>query len=288
MDLQRRHLYRLGRLHALGTLIALSAAAADPAGATGSAQDLLSVEVTPLRAELKMVPGASLTQAVTVRNDGTQPIHMYARVDDWFLSKDGTPQFKPSDPTDPFSAAAWLKLNPTDQIIPAGKAAIVRFTMAVPHGVADGGYRAAVMFEFDPSGTSPQSQGRDVRFRSRVATIVYATVGKPAIAVEMTDLQISVPKDRPPEVVATLKNTGRTHVRTTGTVIIYGPGDSIVRKLTVPNVPVLPESERDVHVPTSDDAHPPLPAGRYRVEVRIDVGLPSLLVGETTLEIPPR
>ena len=33
-------------------------------------------------------------------------------------------------------------------------------------------------------------------------------------------------------------------------------------------------------------ADKPLPAGEYRVEVRIDVGMPALIVGETTLKVP--
>jgi len=286
MVLQRRRLHLHVHLCAVGALIAL--AAPGPLASVAAAQDALSVEVSPLRAELKMTPGAAVTQAVTVRNEGKQAVHVIARVDDWYLSKDGTPQFKPADPEDPFSAASWLKLNPTDQMVEPGATAVVRFTVTVPLKTTDGGYRAAVMFEFEPPSAASGAAGRDVRFRSRVATVVYATVGTPAIEVEMTDLQISAPKGRPQEVVATLKNTGRTHVRTNGTVTIYGPDNAIVRKLVVPNVPVLPGSERDVQVATSDADNPPLPPGRYRVEIRIDVGLPSLLVGETTLEIPPR
>jgi hypothetical protein len=39
-------------------------------------------------------------------------------------------------------------------------------------------------------------------------------------------------------------------------------------------------------VPLSDDAQPaPLPPGRYRLELRVDVGLPEVLVGETTITI---
>jgi hypothetical protein len=53
----------------------------------------------------------------------------------------------------------------------------------------------------------------------------------------------------------------------------------------LPNVPVLPESERDVTIPTAGERDPPLPPGTYRVEVKFDLGLPALVVGETTLEI---
>jgi hypothetical protein len=54
----------------------------------------------------------------------------------------------------------------------------------------------------------------------------------------------------------------------------------------VPDVPVLPESEREVAIDTVDPDEPrPLPPGEYRVEVRIDAGMPAVLVGETTLKV---
>jgi len=55
--------------------------------------------------------------------------------------------------------------------------------------------------------------------------------------------------------------------------------------VAVPDVPVLPESERDVAITVSDAASPPLANGEYRIELRIDVGLPEVIVGETTLKV---
>jgi len=37
-------------------------------------------------------------------------------------------------------------------------------------------------------------------------------------------------------------------------------------------------------IPLSTADHP-LPAGEYRVEVKMDVGMPEVLVGETTLKV---
>jgi P pilus assembly chaperone PapD len=288
MDVQHRRLYGIGPVHA-GRALAASAVLALLAGpGAAAAQDLLSVDVTPLRVELALRAGATHTQAVTLKNEGQRAVHVRARVDDWFLSRDGTPQFKLVEPTDPYSAAAWVRVNPPEQTVGPGATAIVRFTTTVPVGVKDGGYRCAVMFEFDPPDTDPAAKAREVRFRGRVATLLYATVGTPGAVVEMTDLQIRTAADRAPDVVATLKNAGPVHVRTTGTAAVYDASGQEVRKLTVPNVPVLPESEREVSIPTASSDQAGLPPGKYRVEVRLDVGLRELLVGETTLEVPAR
>ena len=267
-------------------LFTLAAAAGLPL--TVAAQDVFSVEVTPLRVELKLTPGATHTQAVTLKNDSKNPVRVRARVDAWYLSKDGTPQFKLADPEDPYSAAPWLRLNPPEQLVGPGATAIVRFTTTVPATAKVAGYRCAVMFEFDPPDAATAGKARDVMFRGRVATLLYATVGSPAVVVELTDLQPRLVKGQQPSVVATLTNTGRVHFRTKGTVVIYDEAGKIVRQLALPNVPVLPESERDVSIPTGGEKDPPLPPGIYRVEVKFDMDQAALIVGETTLEIPVR
>jgi len=256
--------------------------------AVAGAQDLFSVEVTPLRVELKLGPGSTHTQAVTLKNESQKGVRIRARVDDWFLSKDGTPQFKTADPADPYSAANWVRVNPPEQLVGPGATAVVRFTTNVPKETKEGGYRCAVMFEFDPAEADPASKGRDVMFRGRVATLLYATVGTPIATVELTDLQVRTTAGRPADVVATLRNTSRTHVRTKGTAVISDADGRVVRQVPVPNVPVLPESERDVSVPTAQENEAPLPPGKYRVEVRIDVGQSAVIVGETTFEIRAR
>jgi P pilus assembly chaperone PapD len=253
-----------------------------------AAQDVLSVEVTPLRVELTLRPGATHTQAVTLKNEGQSAVRVRARVDNWYLSKDGTPQFKRVEASDPFSAADWLRLNPPEQVIEKGGTATVRFTTTVPEGVKDGGYRCAVMFEFEPRDANPSRKTPEVLFRGRVATLLYATVGSPAAAVEMTDLQVRTPVNRPPEVVATLKNTGPVHVRTRGTAAIYDGSGLVVRQLTLPSVPVLPESEREVTIATGAEGEPLLSPGRYRIELKLDLGMRELVVGETVLEVPGR
>jgi hypothetical protein len=142
------------------------------------------------------------------------------------------------------------------------------------------------MFEFDPPGLDPRTASKDMQFRGRVATIVYATVGSPKAEVELDDLSVRPSASGVPDVIAVLSNVGRGYVRTKGTLTISTPDGRSVRELAVPSVPVLPESKREVRVATAGPQDQPLEPGRYKVEVRIDVGQPALLVGETTFEVP--
>ena len=52
----------------------------------------------------------------------------------------------------------------------------------------------------------------------------------------------------------------------------------------MPDVPLLPESEREVSV-TPGPATTPLPAGLYRAELKLDLGLAAIIVGETPVQI---
>ncbi len=244
----------------------------------------VSVEVTPLRVELKTGPGGNYTQSVTLTNHDKSPVRIHARVDDWYLSKDGTPQFQLADGTMKYSAASWVRVNPAEVVVQPGATEMVRFTTTAPAGTPEGGYRAAIMFELGPPGAEGVLS-KGVMFKSRVATLVYVTVGAPRPAIDLEDVQPRVKAPQPPVIVATLKNTGRVHVRTRGQMLISDPSGNVVRRIAVPDVPLLPESEREVVVALAEEGQAPLPAGEYRVELRIDVGLPALLVGETTVTI---
>jgi P pilus assembly chaperone PapD len=278
MELQRRPLHADRHLHAVG---ALTAALALLAVAPAAAQS--SVEVSPLRVELKAAPGAATTQAITVANTGSAPVRVRATISDWHLSRDGAPQFvEASDPK--YSASGWMRVAPPEQVIDPGKDATVRFTLTVPADAAPAGYRSSVLFEFGPA-TQPAVRPREVQVRSRIATLVYANVGEPPAAVDLVDLASRIVKDQPIQIVAVLKNSGRRTVRTRGTLTLYDKNGTVISQTVVPDVPVLPESEREVAIPALDPGKPAPPPGEYRVEVKIDVGLPALLVGETTVKV---
>jgi P pilus assembly chaperone PapD len=284
MVVQRRRLHPDDHLHPqraltvalVGSLFLLPAA---------RAAGQISVEVSPLRVEISGAPGASQTQAVTLRNQSDRPVRIRATVDDWSLSKDGTPQFSPAPPDTWTSASAWMRLAPPEQVVEPGQQAVVRFTLTVPADTPDGGYRTAVLFDFGAAENDLASRGRQVTFRSRVATVVYVTVGQPLVVVSLANLTVQPDPDGRLQAVATLANRGRVHVRTKGVLTVYGQAGTVVRQLDLPSAPVLPESERDVAVAIEVDGQPRLAPGTYRVEVRIDVGARELLVGETTLAV---
>ncbi len=283
MDLQHRHLFADCPVHVERPLIAALAALtlwAAPVAAQ------VSVEVSPLRVELTAGPGSTTTQGITLNNAGTDAVRVRATLTDWDLSRDGAPQFEGAAENGPYSATPWLRIAPPEQIIEAGQTALVRFSMTVPADIQPGGYRTGVLFEFGPAAGDPVARAREVMIRSRIATLIYINIGQPAMMAELTDLRT---RSAGPQLqaVATVRNTSRRSVRTKGTLLVYDGTGKVAREVAVPDVPLLPESEREVAMNVIDpDTHSALAAGEYRLELRIDVGLPAVLVGETTLKVP--
>jgi hypothetical protein len=246
----------------------------------------ISVEVSPLRVELTAGPGSTTTQGITLNNAGKDAVRVRATLTDWDLSRDGTPQFEGAVENGPFSATSWLRIAPPEQIIEAGKTALVRFSMTVPAGIQPGGYRTGVLFEFGPATGDPVARAREVMIKSRIATLIYISIGEPGMVAELTDLRT---RSAGPQLqaVATVRNTSRRSVRTKGSLLVYDGTGKMVREVQVPDVPLLPESEREVSMNVGDpEKDAALTAGEYRLELRMDVGLPALLVGETSLKVP--
>lgn len=261
----------------------------------------VSIEASPLRVELQVVPGASSTQAVTLTNLGKNQVRVRASLSDWHLSRDGSPQFEEPLADRPYAAAAWVRFAPPELLIEGGSQSTVRFTVTVPENVQAAGYRTSLIFDFSPEEKNLAVRAKQVTVRSRIATLVYVHVGEraagsasgpgvqPSASVELVNLSVR-PAPEATEVVATLKNTSRRSVRTKGSLVVYDRSGAAVRELAVPDVPVLPESEREVVVPVAPilppgDRSTALPAGDYRVELKLDVGQPALIVGETPLRI---
>jgi len=283
MDLQHGYLHANNPLYAQRALVVVALGALLLHAPSASAQ--MSVEVSPLRVELTAGPGSTTTQAITVANAGSEPVRVRSIATDWDLSRDGAPQFEGVAEGGPYSATSWIRVAPPEQVIDPGKEATVRFSLSVPAAIQPGGYRTGVLFEFGSATVNPVARGRQVMFKSRIATLIYVSIGQPTMSAELTDLAVRT-LGKQTHVVATVKNSSRRYVRTRGNLILLDQSGRNVREFPVPDVPLLPESEREVSITVIDPEKPvAIEPGDYRVEVRLDVGLPALLVGETTLKV---
>jgi P pilus assembly chaperone PapD len=249
-----------------------------PLTSTSSFSAEVSISVSPIRVEHLVKQGEKGTDMISVINDGTAPTRLRVSIEDWALTKDGNPMFMKAE-NSRYSCAEWIRINPVDFRLAPGQTREVRYTITVPQGVEDGGYRAAIIFETVPDVT-PGEKVKRVFLRGRIVTIVYELVGKPTPEGHSKGLRVELKKEGVDLIVA-LQNTGKVHYRTKGSITVKDADGKKAFEVDMPDVPVLPESEREVKVSYDKT----IPKGKYTATAVMDIGKKELIGAEATFEI---
>ena len=238
----------------------------------------VSISVSPIRVEHLVKQGEKGTDMISVTNDGTAPTRLKVSLEDWTLTKDGNPMFMKVG-NNPYSCAEWIRVNPVDFRIGPGQTRDVRYTVSVPQRVEDGGYRAAIIFETVPDVT-PGEKIKRVFLKGRIAAILYEVVGKPIPQGHAKGLKTELKKEGI-NFILSLQNTGKVHYRTKGSITVKDERGENAFEMEIPDVPVLPESERDIRV----NYEKLIPPGKYSAIAVVDIGKKELIGAETTFFI---
>ena len=125
----------------------------------------------------------------------------------------------------------------------------------------------------------PGEKAKRVYLKGRIAAIVYEVVGKPVPQGHANSLRVDLKKEGMDFILA-LQNTGKVHFRTKGSITVKDSNGSNAFEVDIPDIPVLPESEREVKV--SHDK--PIPKGEYTATAVVDIGKKELIGAETTFQ----
>lgn len=238
----------------------------------------VSISVSPIRVEHFGKSGEKGTEMISVINGGSAPTRLKVSVEDWILTKEGTTSIEiPAGAL--YSCAPWIRVNPIDFRISPGQTREVRYTITIPEGTPEGGYRAAIVFETVPEVVPGEKMGR-VFVRGRIATILYAVVGKPVPQGHANSLKVEFKKDGVDFTLA-LQNTGKVHYRTKGSITASDSNGQKVFEVEIPDVPVLPQSEREINIRYDK----PIPKGKYTALAAVDIGVPELIGAEATFTV---
>jgi len=238
----------------------------------------VSISVSPIRVEHLVKQGEKGTDTISVTNDGTASTRLKVSIEDWSLTRDGNPMFLKVG-KNPYSCADWIRINPVDFRVDPGQTREVRYTVTVPEGIEDGGFRVAIIFETVPE-VMPGEKAKRVYLKGRIATIVYEVVGKPIPEGHANSLKADLKKEGMDFILA-LQNTGKVHFRTKGSITVKDSNGNKAFEVDIPDVPVLQESERDVKVSYDKS----IPKGKYTATAVVDIGRKELIGAETTFDI---
>jgi P pilus assembly chaperone PapD len=230
----------------------------------GAAQ--MSFVVSPIRVEHQVAPGGSETNVIEVRNEGNNPARVKVYTEDWEMDRKGDVNYARAG-KGPHSCATWIQLNPTDFRVDPGQTRQVRYTLTVPTGSKEGGYRAAIVFEGMPV-KEGQAAARRVAVHGRIGVVLYETVGNPEIKAQFEDFQVR-PEKQGLTFKLTLANkgTGNFRIKKSWITMRNSQGEEVA-KVDIPDIPVLPGAIRDLEF--SKELN--LPKGSYLAEAVLDVG----------------
>lgn len=252
-------------------LLILAAAAVSP----GRAQDI-SLNASPIRVEHHIKQGQKGTDVIKLSNTGIKPVRLKVSVEDWTLAANGTPLFmKPAGL--PFSCASWIGTNPVDFRIDPKQTREIRYSLACPPEVPDGGYRAAIIFS-SVADAKPGERTASVTIQSRLAVILYERVGSPQVSGRLESLKTRTRRDGV-DFLLEITNSGAVFFRTKGKITVNDAGGNKVFELTAPNDPVLQNIRRILEVPYTG----PLAKGTYSIQAVLDIGAKELIGAQATL-----
>jgi len=226
--------------------------------------------ITPIRVEHSLNKGESITDIFYVRNNGTFPLRIKIFPENWYLGHNGNPVFVGSNSVD-YSCRDWIKVNPQDFRIMPDEIKMVRYTITVPEDIPQAGYHASISFENVPMSVAEKDRSQMV-FSGKIAAAVYVKVGKVDIVGEIIDL-ILHEEDNSHVCILVIKNRGKTHFRTQGSIEISDNNGKKVLDVMIPNEVVLPESEREIKCKLNGK----LSAGKYTALCTLDIGREELL-----------
>ncbi len=259
----------------------------------------LAWTVSPVRFEVKGEKGKEYTLTFSVLNESQLYQKRFEiQTDDWIINKNN--EFLRKAFTkgleNKYSGTSWIKVTPTQFVVPPGETRNIRFTISVPNDVPiDGDYTAGI-FVGEKNIEKPPKGEKIVHIKQDtfIGVIVYVKLGEEKHSVILKNLQI---ESKPVAmglnkvtVLPTYESKGNTHER--GQIQIkFEPlskidvesshlGDS----LNAGEVVILRESE----VTYPFDFPEPLPANsEWKITVKTDFGHSvPVLVGTKTYKVP--
>lgn len=196
-----------------------------------SAADGKSIGVRPLKNDIEIAPGATVTKTITVVNNTKEKIEAIP-VLEVFLAADreGYPdQMKKGDPTNPQDATNWIKMSEDKVTVPPFSTYDVEYAVTAPENAEPGGHYAAILFEpYDPNPVE------GIKIQVRVASLMLINVtGNRIEESEIMDFSLNSTKvydDKPLIFNVELKNTGNVHYVPEGRIVLKNSKGEVIQK----------------------------------------------------------
>jgi len=268
--------------------------------ATGS---LAGISLTPLLIDLDMKPGSAYEGVLEVTNTGTAPIKVRAMVAGFYSSPNGVPRFifMEDEKAYAYSGRNLLTLEPSEAVLQGGEVKEFTYKIIFPEVPKPfGGRYMAALFEATPLEEEAAKGGSRIKVATRVACLFLIRPSEPLVlGDQFLDLEVkgSIDKvivkkvaERRFIIAPVFTNKGNVHIRASefrGSVIVRSAEGQTVISLPIEPHNILPGTS--FILKTVWDVPKDLPAGRYKLEVKIEVtdpyGQKHLFSSQTDVDV---
>ncbi|MBV8354662.1 MAG: hypothetical protein JO101_05020 [Candidatus Eremiobacteraeota bacterium] len=232
----------------------------------------LGLDVTPVKSDLKLAPGARYNLGMTVGNSSGSSVHVVVTPNDFRVTVKGDYEFLKVGES-PYSLMKYASINPREFDLVPGGSQRVRVTFALPSAEPplSGEYAGVVFFETRP----PRGAHAVLNFAARIASKIYSVVpGTAKVLGEIENFTVARAPSGQQVYTVTFKDRGNVHEYIKGYVEVRQQGNAIEKIMLPADALVERGGSR---ILTADGKI--LPPGEYDAIAAVDYGAPTLVAG---------
>lgn len=211
--------------------------------------ETINFTVSPSIVEFDAVQGAVKIFPLSLYNQGTSPLKVQMTVRNFVLDPNGTSQLVLPDGK-AHHWAKYVKLDSTSFKIEPGEDHIVRAILNVPRGKPGGGYFAVIFYARPVTVKKQKRRTGAVVLGAQLATLFIGEITRTGshqgrtISAEINPGPYS--DENPLSMRIMLKNTGTTHIKVKGTIILRNAQGKVIDRIKLKSGSglILPDGRR--------------------------------------------
>ena len=181
-------------------------------------------------------PGATMSDAVLVKNKGNEPINLKLYAADAVTGANGGVAVGTQLGETPSEAGSWLHLSESEITLQPDEERSVAFDVQIPDGMQPGEYGATIVAQpANETEADAQNGPVGIRFIPRVATSVLLTIsGANPLQQQLNITNLRAETDTGQEILADLNNTGNDGIdNTEGLLTIRDTTGTTIQEIPV-------------------------------------------------------
>lgn len=239
--------------------------------------------VSPLTLKMEIPPGESSSANLSIHNTGQEEVSVNIQLVDWWRTRQGNLQLL-APGTRERSCTDWTLYSTEGLTMAPGEKKQVSVEVEVPEGEA-GDHWAMLLVTEQPKETD---EDQPVTTRITVNYAIKILQQDPTAKEKGAKITgIKVTQKDPLRFEVEYKNTGITHLQTTGRLEIRNLQGETIREYEISKFPTLP-GEEHVFTVTNSEVNDQLNPGSYYAIVVMDFGGDHLIQGGMPIEISDR